>query len=47
LATSALPIVGKCKENATMAADNQTADKVRVAYEEQKPQNTREVEIFG
>lgn len=47
LATSALPIVGKCKENATMAADNQTVDKVRVVYEEQKLQNTREVEILG
>ena len=47
LATAALPIVGKCKENATMAADNQTVDKVRVVYEEQKLQNTREVEISG
>jgi hypothetical protein len=47
LATSALPIVGKCKENATMAADNQTANQVRVVYEEQKLQNTWEVEIYG
>jgi hypothetical protein len=47
LATSALPIVGKCKENITMASDNQTVDMVKVVYEEQKPQTTWEVEISG
>lgn len=47
IATNALPIVGVCKENATMAADNQTVAKALVVYEEQKPSTLWEAEIAG
>lgn len=47
LATAVLPVLGVCKENATMAADNQTVAKVEVVYEEQKEGTLREVEITG
>lgn len=47
LATASTNVVGRCKMNITTAADNQTVDKVRVIYEEQKPQTTWEVAITG
>lgn len=47
LATDSLPIVGRCKHDIKTASNNQTVGKVRVIYEEQKPQTTREVPITG
>ncbi len=47
LATATLPIVGVCKTKATMASDNQTVNKIKVVYAEQKPQSTRMVDITG
>jgi len=40
-------LLGVAKENATMAADNQTVAQARVVYEEQKEQTTWEVVISG
>lgn len=47
LATAALPIAGRCKHDITTSATNQTVEKIRVIYEEQKPQTTREIAISG
>ena len=45
LATAVLPIAGRCKHDITTSATNQTVEKIRVIYEEQKPQTTREIAI--